>query len=223
MAVEYRITLDDEHAFNYKIELERDRLSAAQQTELHAWTRLEHQKCSNCPLNQEQYSHCPAAADLQTVVEDFRGLPAFKKAWVHVRTGEREYSKMVNLEEGLRSLLGVIMATSACPILSQLKPMANNHLPFASSSEFALRTISMYLMRELFHARDGQVPDWDLTGLTEDFKALQLVNQALWHRIHDACAGDTNLKAFLSFFSMASSMTYSLETQLQKIRPMVMN
>lgn len=118
MAVEYRITLDDDHAFNYKIELERERLSTAQQTELHAWTRLEHQKCSNCPLSKDQYSHCPAAADLQTVVEDFRGLPAFKKAWVHVRTQEREYSKMVNLEEGLRSLLGVIMATSACPILA---------------------------------------------------------------------------------------------------------
>ena len=70
MAVEYRITLDDEHAFNYKIELERDRLSPAEGTELHAWTRLEHQKCSNCPLSKDQYTHCPAAADLQTVVED---------------------------------------------------------------------------------------------------------------------------------------------------------
>lgn len=223
MAVEYRITLDDEHAFNYRIELQRDRLNEIQLTELHAWTRLEHQQCSNCPLAKEQYTHCPAAADLQTVVEDFRGLPAFKKAWVHVRTNEREYSKLVNLEEGLRSLLGVIMASSACPILAQLKPMANSHLPFASNAEFTLRTISMYLMRELYNARDGKEPDWELTGLTEDFKALQLVNQALWHRIHDACAGDTNLKAFLSFFSMSSSMTYSLEAQLQKIRPLVMN
>lgn len=223
MAVEYRITLDDEHAFNYKIELQRDRLNTTQLTELHDWTRLEHHQCSNCPLSKDQYSHCPAAADLQTVVEDFRGLPAFKKAWVHVCTGEREYSKMVHLEEGLRSLLGVIMATSECPILAQLKPMAKNHLPFASNSEFALRTISMYLMRQLFNARDGKDSDWELTELTNDFKALQLVNQALWHRIHDACAGDTNLKAFLSFFSMSSSMTYSLETQLQKIRPLVMN
>lgn len=223
MAVEYRITLDDEHAFNYKIELERDQLSAVQQNTPHEWTRLEHQQCVNCPLRSEEHSYCPAAVDLQAVVEDFSGLPAFKKAWVHVRTSEREYSKLVNLEEGLRSLLGVIMATSACPILAQLKPLAHNHLPFASSNEFALRTISMYLMRALFNARDGQEPDWELTGLTEDFKALQLVNQALWHRIHAACAGDTNLKAFLNFFSMSSSMTYSLETQLQKIRPMVMN
>lgn len=223
MAVEYRITLDDEHAFNYKIELDRDQLSTTQHSPPHVWTRLEHQKCSNCPLRKETHEYCPAAVDLQTVVEDFQGLPAFKKAWVNVRTAEREYSKMVNLEEGLRSLLGVIMATSACPILAQLKPMASHHLPFASSQEFALRAISMYLMRELFHFRDGKHPDWELSGLMEDFKALQLVNQALWHRIHDACAGDTNLKAFLSFFSMSSSMTYSLEAQLQKIRPMVMN
>lgn len=223
MAVEYRITLDDAHAFNYKIELDRDHLSPVQQPPPKPWTRLEHQQCTNCPLRGAAHDYCPAAVDLQTVVEDFSGLPAFKKAWVNVRTIEREYSKMVNLEEGLRSLLGVIMATSACPILAQLKPMAHNHLPFASSNEFALRTISMYLMRELFNARDGKIPDWELKGLTDDFKALQLVNQALWHRIHDTCSGDTNLKAFLNFFSMSSSMTYSLESQLQKIRPLVMN
>ncbi|MNJ53595.1 hypothetical protein D3C77_489920 [compost metagenome] len=55
------------------------------------------------------------------------------------------------------------------------------------------------------------------------FQQLQLVNQAFWQRIVDTCEGDCNLKAFLSFFSMASSLTYSLETQLQKIRPLVMS
>ena len=52
---------------------------------------------------------------------------------------------------------------------------------------------------------------------------LQLVNQAFWQRIHDVCEGDSNLKAFLTFFSMSSSMTVSMETQLQKIRPLVMS
>ena len=55
------------------------------------------------------------------------------------------------------------------------------------------------------------------------FQQLQLVNQAFWQRIHDTCHEDSNLKAFLTFFSMASSLTYSLETQLQKIRPLVMS
>ncbi len=79
MAVEYRITLDDEHAFNYKIELDRDQLSAVQQSTPHEWTRLEYQRCVNCPLRSEQHEYCPAAVDLQAVVEDFSGLPAFKK------------------------------------------------------------------------------------------------------------------------------------------------
>lgn len=222
MAVEYRITLDDEHAFSYKVQIERGVLATDRASTASDWTRLDYHKCTNCPLKSSEHANCPAAVDLQSVVEDFKGLPAFRKAWTHVRTDEREYSKLVNLEVAMRSLLGVIMATSGCPILSRLKPMARNHLPFASDSEFVLRTVSMYVLRELFKQREGQQPDWELKALTRDFAELQLVNQALWHRIHDVCAGDTNLKAFLSFFSMASSMTYSLDAQLEKVRPLIM-
>ncbi|MDH0291076.1 hypothetical protein N7414_18285 [Pseudomonas sp. GD04087] len=222
MAIEYRITLDDEHEFSYRIELERqyDPYAAAQTPR---WTRLENNRCSNCPLNPAQYSHCPAAVDLHRVIEDFRGLPAFKKVSVQVRTPEREYIKHAGLEEGLRALLGVIMATSACPLLGRLKPMAQQHLPFASNQEFILRAVSLYLMRQYFNFREGRHADWELKGLVKQFQQLQLVNQAFWQRIHETCEGDSNLKAFLSFFSMASSMSYSLEAQLQKVRPLLMS
>lgn len=222
MAIEYRITLDDNHQFNYRIELERP-YEPASAEQSPSWTRLEHHQCSNCPLSKEQFKRCPAAVDLHRVIEDFQGLPAFKRAQVWVRTPEREYSKQVGLEEGLRSLLGVIMATSGCPILGKLRPMAQNHLPFASSQEFILRTISLYLARQYFNLREGRRADWELKGLVRQFQQLQLVNQAFWQRILDVCEGDSNLKAFLTFFSLSSSMTVSLETQLQKIRPLVMS
>ena len=85
MAIEYRITLDDQHQLNYRIELERhyDPQAAAAAPR---WTRLEHNRCSNCPLDRERYSHCPAAVDLHGVIEDFRNLPAFRKAGICVRT-----------------------------------------------------------------------------------------------------------------------------------------
>jgi hypothetical protein len=222
MAIEYRITLDDAHEFSYQIELDRQ-YDAAAASAAPKWTRLEHQQCSNCPLSKDDFSHCPAAVDLHQVIGDFNGLPAFKKALVWVRTPEREYTKQVGLEEGLRSLLGVIMATSACPILGRLKPMAHNHLPFASNQEFALRAVSLYLTEQYFNFREGRTADWELKSLVKQFQQLQLVNQAFWQRIHDVCEGDSNLKAFLTFFSMSSSMTYSLQTQLQKIRPLVMS
>ncbi|SFO91555.1 DUF6901 family protein [Pseudomonas borbori] len=222
MAIEYRISLDDDHEFSYRIELDRV-YDPAQAQAAPNWTRLDYQRCSNCPLSRSDFSHCPAAVDLHRVVEDFQGLPAFKKAVVWVRTPEREYSKQVGLEEGLRALLGVIMATSACPVLGKLKPMAQNHLPFANNQEFILRAVSLYLARQYFNFREGRLADWELKGLVRMFQQLQLVNQAFWQRIHDTCEGDSNLKAFLTFFSMSSSMTYSLETQLQKIRPLVMS
>ncbi len=221
MAIEYRVTLDDAHEFSYRIELDRQ-YDAVAANAAPKWTRLEHQQCSNCPLSKDDFSHCPAAVDLQQVIGDFHGLPAFKKALVWVRTPEREYTKQVGLEEGLRSLLGVIMATSACPVLGRLKSMAHNHLPFASNQEFALRAVSLYLTEQYFNSREGRPADWELKGLVAQFQQLQLVNQAFWQRIHDVCEGDSNLKAFLTFFSMSSSMTYSLQTQLQKIRPLVM-
>lgn len=222
MAIEYRITLDDDHEFRYRIDL--DRKYDHEHAQVAAkWTRLENQRCSNCPLNPQQFSHCPAALDLERVIEDFRGLPAFQKALVWVRTPEREYSKLVSLEEGVRSLLGVIMATSACPRLARLKPMAHQHLPFASQQEFALRAVTLYLARQYFNHREQRHADWELKGLVRLFQQLQLVNQAFWQRILDICEGDSNLKAFLTFFSMSSSMSYSLETQLQKIRPLVMS
>ena len=222
MTIEYRISLDDHHQFDYRIELDRA-YDPAQADAAPSWTRLERQQCSNCPLSKDAFSHCPAAVDLQRVIEDFRGLPAFKKAAVWVRTPEREYTKQVSLEEGLRALLGVIMATSACPVLGKLRPMAHNHLPFANNQEFILRAVSLYLARQYFNFREGRHADWELKGLVRMFQQLQMVNQAFWQRIHDTCEGDSNLKAFLTFFSLSSSMTYSLETQLQKIRPQVMS
>ncbi|KAF1054695.1 MAG: hypothetical protein GAK43_00737 [Stenotrophomonas maltophilia] len=222
MAVEYRITLDDEHEFNYRIELDRE-YDAALAAQAPKWTRLDYNRCSNCPLSQELYRQCPAAVDLHRVIEDFRGLPAFKKVEARVRTPEREYTKQVGLEEGLRSLLGLIMATSLCPMLGRLRPMAQQHLPFASHQEFTTRAVSLYLMRQYFNYREGRHADWELKGLVRMFQQLQLVNQAFWQRIHDTCVGDSNLKAFLSFFSMSSSMSYSLEAQLQKVRPSLMS
>ena len=187
------------------------------------WTRLEYCQCSNCPLKREENTHCPAALDMQPIVEDFRKLPGFKKVEVIVKTEERQYSKTTGLEEGLRSLMGLVMANSDCPILSNLKPMAFTHLPFASQDEFIVRSAGTYLLRQYFNMKDHKEPDWNLDGLVSLNRELQLVNQAVWQRVHSACEGDSNLKALLSFFTLSSSVSYSLETQLKKIKNRFLN
>ncbi|BES71194.1 hypothetical protein RE428_22120 [Marinobacter nanhaiticus D15-8W] len=187
------------------------------QTEKPDWTRLSHCQCSNCPLKKTDTAYCPAAVDILPVVEEFQDENAYQKVTVMVDDERRRYEKETTLEEALRSLLGLIMATSRCPILGELRPMAIHHMPFASSEEFIMRSVSLYLLQQYFAKRHDGKPDWELEGLVGRNQRLQLVNQALWQRIHTVCKGDSNLKALLNFFSMASSVTFSLETQLRKL------
>lgn len=182
------------------------------------WTRLDNCRCVNCPLAGKGITHCPAAVSLEPLVEGFRSESAFQKVDVTVTTRERTYSKRTSLEEGLRSLMGLVMATSSCPLLAELRPMAIHHMPFATGDEFILRSVAIYLVQQYFAMRAGAAPDWELKGLIERNRRLQLVNQALWQRIHSASEQDANLKALLNFFSMASSVSFSLEAQLQKLR-----
>ena len=181
------------------------------------WTRLDQCQCSNCPLKTAEHTHCPAAVEILPVVEAFKNEDAYQKVDVRVVDDRRSYQKETALEEALRSLLGLKMATSGCPVLSELRPMAVHHLPFASSDEFIMRSVSHYLLQQYFEKRNHREPDWDLKGLVERNQRLQLVNQALWQRIHSVCQGDSSLKALLNFFSMASSVSFSLESQLRKL------
>ncbi len=221
MKVKYEFRFADGKTQEFVVDTERDAEDdgGARPKEAKAdWVRLDHCRCSNCPLAGQGVTDCPVAVDLEPYVESFKNQPAFQKVEVIVSTRERSYSKRTGLEEALRSLLGLVMATSDCPLLSELRPMAIHHMPFATNDEFILRSVSIYLVQQYFAYRAGGKPDWDLKGLVERNRQLQLVNQALWQRIHTACEQDANLKALLSFFSMASSVTFSLEAQLQKLR-----
>lgn len=220
MEIQYRFDVENQ-PLEYNVDVDREFDFSCKRPDVPEWTKLKHKQCPNCPLTVKDCEYCPAAVDLARVVTDFQGLPAVKQAAVSVVTPEREYYKQTSLEEGLRSLMGLIMATSDCPILHQLKPNARNHLPFATQDDFIIRSTALYLLRQYFNYREGKRPDWELQGLISLNMELQTLNQALWERMKDACAGDSNLKALLSFLDMASSVSYSLEGQLQKVRELM--
>ena len=216
MNINYNFKFQDGRNIEFKVSGESS--SPPQGQPLPAWVRLEHCQCSNCPLKPGDTPYCRAATEILPVVEAFQAEDAYQKVDVTVTDERRSYFKQTTLEESLRSLLGLKMATSGCPVLSELKPMALHHLPFANSDEFVMRSVGYYLLQQLFAKRNQQEADWELKGLVERNQRLQLVNQALWQRIHAVCKGDSNLKALLNFFSMASSVSVSLESQLRKLQ-----
>ncbi len=184
-----------------------------------SWTALDYCKCENCPLSIEEHAHCPVALDIEDIAGKFSEFISWKKAEVWVHTNGRSYFKECDLQNGLRSILGLIMALSTCPILSKLKPLAQNHLPFASFKETVSRVVGNYLTRQFLHGKDGlHEPDWDLKELKEMYKELATVNLSLLERVKAACQEDANLNAISIFFSVSSVVNMALEDQLNEMK-----
>lgn len=59
------------------------------------------------------------------------------------------------MQIGLYSLLGLVMATSGCPHLDFLRPLALHPLPFSSIHETVFRVSSSYLTEQYFRENDA--------------------------------------------------------------------
>lgn len=216
--IEYTFTLADGEIYYFRVELERG------QAALHAakppapWTALNFRQCTNCPLRAEEHPYCPTALDLEAIAQRFSAIKSFEKACVEVKTPERTYTKHCDVQTGLRALLGLVMATSACPIASQLKALTHYHLPFASIEETLFRVVAAYLIKQYFVFQEGGEPDWDLTGLSQIYQDLMEVNVCFKGRLDEASTMDANLNAICSLNFLTVAVTSSLEDQLDKLK-----
>ncbi|MDA0348233.1 MAG: hypothetical protein O3C20_12610 [Verrucomicrobia bacterium] len=216
--ITYEFIIDSGEIFTFDIDPQKPTNTGSEPVQTSAaWTSLEYHKCENCPLKLKDHPHCPVALDIEEVAKKFSSLLSWKKAEVWVHTEERSYSKTCDLQTGLRSMLGLMMALSTCPILSKLKPLAASHLPFATFQETVSRVVGNYLIRQFLKDQKGEEPDWSLTDLKSMYKELVTVNFSMLERIRAACEKDADMNAISIFFSMSSIVNMALEEQLDEM------
>ena len=183
------------------------------------WTKLGFKKCPNCPLNEADSPHCPAAVRLPEVVAGFADIFSYERVSARVTVPERTYEQAdVAVQVALSSLLGVFMVTSGCPVLKPLRPMVRFHLPFATELETITRATSMYLLGQYLVAQDGGTPDWQLEQLSEDYAAASQVNRAFAGRLRAAAPKDANVNALIRLDSVARSVPDLIESQMDELR-----
>ncbi len=221
MTVVYDFHFADQTSKSYSIEIDKDTISLILEKVANppAWTNLENNKCVHCPLNASEFPQCPVALNLSGVVEAFSESISFSEAVVKVTTAERVYIKKVSLQEGIFSIFGLLMATSACPYMSFLKPLARFHLPFSSSEETIVRSVSMHLLRQYFVAKKGEAPDLTLQKLESSYKDIQKVNQGILGRIRGLNSGDADANGLTILQNFSQLLTMAISNDLSKIEP----
>ena len=180
------------------------------------WTRLEVNQCAVCPLSSSEHKYCPAAVDLSAAAAKFAAVASFARARVTVVVGHRTFISSCDMNTGVRSLFGLYMALSACPIAGRMRPLALRHLPFASVEETMTRVVGAYLMKQYFLAGTGGEPDWELKKLRALYESLEEVNESLMTRLRKASESDSNLNAMCGFVSFAQLYAAGLDELLEQ-------
>lgn len=162
-----------------------------------AWTRLENHQCEECRLTSAQYPYCPVARNLGCMLLRFKDDISFTKVRTRVTSEVRVTEKAGALQDCIFPLMGLIMSTSGCPILDQLKPMAFTHLPFATNNETIFRSLSTYLLGQYFRMRNGLKPDWELNTFSEFYMRVTNINSAFAERLRDIPGRDANINALI--------------------------
>ncbi len=175
------------------------------------WTKLSHFKCPHCPLNSFTNEYCPVAINLVDIISEFNNVPSYEKVRIEVSTNERGYFKNTDIQSGVSSLIGILMPTSGCPIMSKLKPLVRFHLPFASLEETEFKVFSMFLIAQFMRKTVGKEPDWELTELQEMYDNIKILNQNVASRIADLEAKDASINAVVVLNNFADFVTFSIE------------
>ena len=218
----YRFEFPDGHAESLQVRMPAQDDSPE---DVPGWTRLSFHQCGNCPLSPSETRDCPMAVRLVPLVELFGKVRSYEEVTAHVESEERTVTKRTSVQRALRSLMGLLSATSDCPHVAFLRPMAHFHLPFSSAEETIYRVASMYLLAQYFRKQQGQPADSGLEGLKAHYHELQQVNASMARRLAELSAhdeksnGDSSVNALVLLDVFAQSMPDSIDAQLEELRP----
>ena len=210
--ITYLFRLEDGSEHRFDIQIDRARSGNAPVGALPAWTALEHNRCPHCPLPAAASAVCPAAADLVPLVRRFSTLTSYVRAEVRVITREREVSKHTDMQTALSGMMGLILASSACPILARLRPLAQTHLPFVPSTELLYRMVAMHLFGCFLRGEPAS-----LNSLQAFFADIDLLNRAFIERLRAAAQNDASWNALLRLHADAALVSISLDQGLEEV------
>lgn len=220
-SITYQFTLPDGHKERFALIFDSQTIVLVNDREDDPpfWTELAYHQCPHCPLPSEGHQYCPVAQNLATAIYRLDRVMSFEQIKVIVTNAQRQVEQTTSAQEGISSLMGLLIAGSSCPLTHFFKPMARFHLPFANKDETMWRVAATYLLARYF-SRDGlQADDMALDGLINIYNDIALLNDYMVERLRAATSKDSAVNALVHLDVYAKFLTPPLDDTLNHIRP----
>lgn len=219
--ITYKFILADnsEELFELVFDTRTIELITEKQAPPPAWTELLHHQCPGCPLKPDTHLYCPVARNLAMAVSRLDRLMSFDLVSVHVISTERHVYHQTTAQEGISSLMGLLIAGSSCPVTHFFKPMARYHLPFANKDETLWRAAATFLLAGYFAEGGLKKFDINLNGLIQIYYDVALLNDHMVERVRSATSKDSAVNALVHLDVFAKFLTPPLKDSLNQIKP----
>ncbi|MFH0781062.1 MAG: hypothetical protein V2B20_03790 [Pseudomonadota bacterium] len=183
-----------------------------------AWARLGYHQCPPCPLRETEHRFCPVALSIADLVTTFKDTASYVKCTVTCVSKERTVIKQTIVQEGLASILGLLMAVSGCPIMGFFKPLARFHLPFASVDESLFRIVALYMLRQ-YYLKDGAMGEsFYFDDIKNHYAQVKQVNKGILERILSITALDADKNAIVTLNSLGQILEMEFDTDLESLQ-----
>lgn len=180
------------------------------------WTRLAFNKCSHCPLNEDQSPFCPLAVAMESVIGKFKNSFSYERIHAQVEFKNRVTSTETTVQGALSSMLGLIIPASGCPHTIPFRSMSRFHQPFADTEETIFRATSTFLLAQYFTHRETACIPSDFSRLQTIYDNVHIVNKFLCRRLREVSEDDCYLNAIviLDMFTVSihSALKHDLKT-----------
>lgn len=216
---EYQFKFSDGSVREFRVEINPDTMIALEDPKYQPpdWAKLETHQCSHCPYNKADKPYCPVAKSIARVAEAFKSDISHTETTVMVKTENRFYGKRTDIQIGLQSLFGLMMATTECSHMDLFKPMARYHLPFSTLDETVVRIIGKYLIAQYLKTQKGQTPALDMQELIDGYANVSIVNRAMIQRVRSISKGDADKNAIVILDGFAALLPMELQSGLETL------
>jgi hypothetical protein len=219
--IAYRFVLPDKHVEKFELifNAETIEILSNHQTDPPFWADLAYHQCPHCPLASESHLLCPVALNLSTVITRFDRMMSFETIDVKVISNERQVVQTTSAQEGISSVMGLLIAGSSCPHTHFFKPMARFHLPFANKDETIWRATATFLLARYFTPEGLQVKDMALDRLIRIYDDIAVLNDYVVERLRAATSQDSAVNALVHLDVYAKFLAPPLADALDQIKP----
>ncbi|MCK5148132.1 hypothetical protein KAR48_15360 [bacterium] len=216
--IQYQIMLEGEDVFEFTVDTSADTSIEDTDTCYSEWLLLERFQCKHCTLSTNNRKTCPAALSIKPLLERFSHCMSYETVDAIVHKGDVEYRASVSSQHALRSLSGLVMALSACPVLKKLRPLARHHIPFIEQDHTVIRFTGHYFIGQYLRAQEGKSPDWELEGLLELLNQIHVVNVNIAKRLRLAAEKDSMVNGIVILDTSAQHAETDIRDQLMELK-----